>query len=163
MKKLFDKLEVKNLNILSKSEKKKFNSKLGNILDMKAEYKILTISTKLKLIKDDSKFLFFEYFGKVIPTVKTFDRNLFKSVWLDGGALGPLSRGADVMAPGLIKYIEKCVEFEKDDVLGVEIDGEGIFAVGIALMSYKEMLAVKEGPVIDILHCRGDKLDTGAI
>lgn len=163
MKKLFEKVEVKNLNILSKSEKKKFNTKLGNILDLKAEYKILTISTKLRLIKDDTKFLFFEYFGKVVPTIQTFDRSLYKTVWLDKGALGPLSRGADVMAPGLLKYSEKCVDFEKDEILGVEIEDEGIFAVGIALMSFKEMMAIREGPVIDILHSKGDKLDKGEI
>ena len=163
MKKLFEKVEVKNRNILSKAEKKKYNPKLGDILDMKTDYTVITVSTKLKLVKDNSGFLFFDYFGTVIPAIKSFNSSLFKTIWLDSGALGPISRGADVMVPGIIKFIEKCPSFHKDEILGVEIEGQGIFAVGIALMSYDEMVQKKEGPVIDILHVKGDSLDKGEI
>lgn len=161
MKKLFEKIEAKNKSTLSKADKKKYNQKLGDLLDMKLDYSLISISTKLKLIRNNEEFLFFDYFGTVIPTVKHLDRSLFKVVWLDSGALGPLSRGADVMAPGIIKYLDKSPKFERDEVLGVEIEGQGIFAVGLALMSYDEMVVKKEGPVIDILHLKGDSLDRG--
>lgn len=163
MKKLFDKVEVKNQNTLSKAEKKKFNPAIGNILDMKTDYKVLTLSTKLKLVKDETRFLLFEYLGRVYPTVSTFDKANFKTVWLDAGALGPISRGADVMAPGILKYLEKCPEFDRDEILGVEIEGQGVYAVGQVLVGYKEMVQTKEGPVVEILHCKGDNVDLGRI
>lgn len=159
MRGLFDKIELKNQSTMSKSDKKKYNSFLGNVLDLKKEYKIHQISSRLKLIKDDSKYLFFEYYDKIYPTVKNFNRDIFKTVFLDEGAIGPLSRGADVMAPGIIKYKDMSANFKKDDVVGVEIRENGIFAVGKALMDFEEMLLKAEGPVIEIFHTKGDSLD----
>lgn len=131
----------------------------GNVLDVKKEYKVYQISSKFKLIKDDSKYLFFEYYDKIYPTIHNFDRNIFKTVFLDEGAMGPLSRGADVMAPGIIKYKEKSAHFKKDDVVGIEIQENGIFGVGKALMDFEEMISKAEGPIIEIFHTKGDSLD----
>ena len=125
---------------------------------MKADYTVLSIRTELKLVKNKEEFIFFDF---LIPTVKYLDRSRFKVVWLYSGVLGPLSRGAHVMAPGIIKYLDKNPKFEKDEDLRVEIEGQGIFVIGLALMSYEEMIEKKEGPVIDILHLKGDSLDRG--
>lgn len=163
MKGLFDKLEIKHQHNISKSDKKRLNSLVGNALDLKSEYKVYHATSKLKLIKDSSRFIYFEYYDKICPTIHTFDKSIFKCVTLDSGAVGPLSRGADVMCPGIIKYKELCDKFEKDEMVGIEILNQGIFATGITLMSYDEMMNKKEGPVIKVLHVKGDRLDLGNI
>lgn len=163
MKGLFDKINAKTCSIMSKSDKKKYNATVGNVLDLKTEYKIVQITGKLKLISDSEKFLFFEYYNRVYPTIQNFDRSLFKTVVLDEGAIGPLSRGADVMAPGIIKYQDQSAHFKKDDVVGIEILNQGIFAVGLCLIDFEEMLAKKEGPAIEVYHIKNDKLYQNSI
>lgn len=158
MKSLFEKLEIKMQLTMSKADKKKYNSALGPVFDIKSEYKIHQVSSKLRLFKEDTRFLFFEYFDKMYPTVSNFDKNLFKVVVLDKGALGPVSRGADVMAPGILKYKDQSSVFQKDDVIGVEILEVGVIAVGKCLMSFDEMIKIKEGPVIEIYHTKDDAI-----
>ncbi|KAM0679703.1 translation machinery-associated protein 20 [Glugoides intestinalis] len=143
---------------MSKCEKKKYNSVLGPVFDVKSEYKIYQISSKLRLFKENNQFCFFEYFDKIYPTVNNFDKSLFQVVVVDKGALGPVSRGADVMAPGILKYKEKSSCFKKDDVIGVEIPDIGIVAVGKCLMSFDEMVKIREGPVIEIYHTKEDAI-----
>lgn len=163
MKNLFDRMEIGSQHSIGKAEKKRINSLVENALDLKSEYKVCHVSNKIKLVKDGEKFVYFEYYGKLCPTIHTFDRKIFKCVALDSGAVVPLSRGADVMSPGIIKYKDLCDKFAVDEVVGVEIIGQGIFAIGITLMSYDEMLAKNEGPVINVLHIKGDKLDLGTM
>lgn len=159
MKGLFNKVEVKSRSSLSKADKKKYNAQLGDILDIKETYTVLQISTKLKLVRNTEKFLFFEYYGRVYPAIQNFDKNLFGTVLLDEGAVEPLSRGADVMAPGVIKYKEQSCRFKKNDVVGVEIINRGVFGVGLCLMDFEEMLMKKEGPVIEMYHIKNDCLN----
>lgn len=159
MKGIFAKVDAKTQLTMSKADKKKYNAVLGNVFDLKKEYKIYNLSSKLRLFKDGPKVLFFEYFDKMYPTVHNFDKNVFKTVLLDEGAVGPLSRGADVMAPGVIKYQEQASKFKKNEVVGIEIIGKGIFAVGLALMDFEEVLQKKEGPVIEVYHTEGDSID----
>ncbi|ELA42508.1 uncharacterized protein VICG_00607 [Vittaforma corneae ATCC 50505] len=164
MKGLFDKIGTKTCcSTMSKSDKKKYNVAMGNVLDMKTEYKMVQITGKLKLIRDSEKFLFFEYYNRIYPTIQNFDKSLFKTVVLDEGAVGPLSRGADVMAPGVIKYQNQSVHFKKDDVVGIEILNQGIFAIGLCLIDFEEMLLKKEGPVIEVYHIKNDMLDQNLI
>lgn len=163
MKALFSKVVTKTSSTLSKSDKKKYNASLGNIFDLKADYKVIQITSKLKLIRSAEKFLFFEYYDKIYPTVQNFDKTLFKTVVLDEGALLPLSRGADVMAPGVIKYKHMSSNFSAGDVVGVEILNHGIYAVGQSLIGFDEMLKVGEGQVIEIYHTKNDDLGENLI
>ena len=165
MRGLFDRIEIKNQNSMSKSDKKRFNCAVGNALDMKLEYKVCHVSSKFKLIKEDSsaKFVYFEYYDKIYPTIHSFSRDAFKHVVLDSGAIGPLSRGSDVMCPGIIKYKDLSDKFNKNEIIGVEIIDQGIFAIGVSLMSYDEMMVVGTGPAIEIFHVKGDNLDIGNI
>lgn len=158
MKGLFKSLEIKSESPLSKQDKKK------NDLDIKTEYKIYNISSKLKLIGDSNFILFFRYYDRTFPTVKNLNsgncnQDLYKRVFLDSGAIGPLTRGADVMCAGIIKYKDKSNIYQKDDIVIIEIIEQDIIAVGIALISFDETLKKNEGAAIEILHIRGDSLD----
>lgn len=160
MRGLFEKITTKNCSSMSKSDKKKYNQLLGNIIDLKSEYKIVQIASKFKLFKDNTnKYLFFEYFDQIYPTIQNFDKNIFKTIFLDEGAIGPLTRGADVMIPGILKYKERSDKFIKNEVVGIEIIDQGVFAVGKCLMDFEEMDKVKEGPAIEVYHVKGDHLN----
>jgi len=159
MKGLFSKVSIKSQNTMSKQDKKKINAKSSIKLDQKAEYKVCSISSKIKLYRDDKSIILFEYYDRVFPTIHSFDRSCFKRVVLDAGAVGPLMRGADVMCPGVIKYKDMSDDFEENEIVGIEIIDQGIIGVGVTLMSYNEMIKKKEGPVIDVLHIKGDFID----
>lgn len=148
---------------MGKADKKKINASIGDALDIKQEYKFLCMNNRTKVIKHNGTALYFLYFDKIFPTIRNFDRSLYKCVYLDDGAVGPLERGANVMAPGILRYREMCPRFSSNEILGVEIVGDGLIAVGISLMSSEEMESTKEGPVVEILHLRGDALDGGRI
>lgn len=146
-------------HIISKLDKKKINVLVNNALDLKQEYRLCLLNNRSQIIRKDDRSLYFQYYGKIFPTIRNFDKSLYKCVCLDSGAVGPLSRGADVMAPGILKYESMSSEFSKDDIVGVEIIEVGVFAVGLALMSSAEMRKAGEGSVISILHIKGDALD----
>lgn len=150
-------------HIMGKADKKKINAIITDALDLKQEYKLFCMNNRTKVIKHNNSALYFLYFDKIFPTIQNFNKNLYKCVFLDDGAVGPLTRGADVMAPGILKHQEMCPEFSKNEILGVEIIGKGLIAVGMSLLSSEEMKKVREGPVVDIFHLKGDSLDDGKI
>ncbi|KAI5169979.1 hypothetical protein PAEPH01_1145 [Pancytospora epiphaga] len=150
-------------HVIGKADKKKFNAIVPNALDIKQEYRIVHLNNKTKVIKQEHIPLYFQYHNQVFPTIRNFRKDVFRSVFLDAGVLVPLARGADIMAPGILKFIDTCPEFTSGEPLGIEVEGKGVCAVGIAVMSFGEMKKVGEGPVINILHVMGDALDQGVI
>ncbi|ORD98119.1 MCTS1 [Hepatospora eriocheir] len=159
MKNLFKNVEIKQSNKMSKKDIKQLNKLNYVCLDLKLSYTQVTLKNRVKIIKNnEGKALYFEYFNKVYPTVENFDRKLHKTVLLDEGALGPLNRGADVMIPGIIKYKDKIEEFEKDEIVGIEIETVGIFAVGKTLFSLKEMINKNSGVGIEVYNLKSDKI-----
>lgn len=166
-----NKTTVTTTHIMGKSDKKKFNTQLTKqfsdanlsteghgLLDIKKEYKIICLNNRAKIIKLEGSSMYFQYFDNTFPTIQNFDKDIYKVIKLDQGAAGPLLRGAEVMAPGVLKFGEINDNFEKDQVVGIEIEGMGIFAVGITLVSSIEMKKTKQGPVIDIIHIKDDEL-----
>lgn len=159
MKGLFSKISAKSQNILSKQDKKKINSKIPNILDLKAEYKVFHVSSKLKLYGNEDSIVLFEYYDRLFPTIHSFNKDNFKRVTLDSGAMGPLMRGADVMCPGVLKYKELSDKFENNEIVGIEILDHGITGVGVTNMSYDDMIKLKEGSLVSVYHVKGDCVD----
>jgi len=77
------------------------------------------------------------------------------TVVVDMGAVGPILNGADVMAPGIVRYDE----FGEGDVVYVADQERGrVFAVGVALVSSSELKGMRRGKVVKNLHYAGDRL-----
>ena len=78
-----------------------------------------------------------------------------KYVIVNEGAVKPILRGADVMAPGIIDY----TEFSKDDIVAVlEPKEKKPIAITKALMDIKTGLMPSKGKVLENLHYIGDKI-----
>ncbi|MHA1721682.1 MAG: DUF1947 domain-containing protein [Candidatus Baldrarchaeia archaeon] len=95
---------------------------------------------------------------KFFPTIWFLDKfsvDLPKVV-IDLGAVARVSKGADVMVPG-ITHINKKFK-EGDIVIVVEEKHERVIAVGLAQMEYDEIITSKKGKAIRNIHHVGDKL-----
>ncbi len=129
-------------------------------MDKKNTYTLVLLTNNIKIIKNENSVpIYFTHYDKLYPTVNSFDKNEYKTVLLDSGAMAPISRGADVMIPGILKFKEENSGLSKDDVVGIEIENEGIFAVGKSLLNFKDLERVKSGVAIEILHFKGDTLE----
>jgi len=81
----------------------------------------------------------------------------FKYVLTDQGAMKPILRGADVMAPGIIDNNE----FLKGDIVVIFANTKSSnipIAVGKALKDSKELNYSKKGKVVKNLHRIGDRI-----
>lgn len=96
-----------------------------------------------------------------MPTIKTLEKNIMELpiIYLDEGATGPIQRGANVMAPGIYKYINMCTgDFKTNDVVCISIIEKGILAVGMALLDKNNLTEHTAGEAVTILHIDNDEL-----
>ena len=155
--KFFDKEKVTQCNLLGKKEIKEFIKNGCDFLNTKEKYKNYQLSNKSSVIVDENKnILFFTYFDKICFN---FSLKKHKQIYLDSGALKPLERGADVMIPGILKYLDKQDNFEEGDVLHINIEGHGIYAVGVAKLSLTECKQRGEGVCVDVLNVNNGYLE----
>lgn len=109
------------------------------------------------LLLVDGKPLLFKINDSVLPTLmaEAVVSKLPKAV-VDMGAVRFVCNGADIMAPGIVRYEGA---FKKGDVLVVaDVRHCKPLAIGEALYSSEEANAVKQGPVIKSRHYVGDKI-----
>jgi len=104
---------------------------------------------------------FFQHEGKWLPHLKLLLKNTIPNlpiVVVDSGAVTPLLRGADVMAPGVR---EVRGEFHPGDPVVVVDEKYGRpLVVGLALVDSSAIVSgsVKRGKVVENIHRVGDKL-----
>jgi PUA domain protein len=101
--------------------------------------------------------LFFKAGDKVLPTLlfTEFTAKAPKIV-VDMGAVPYVCKGADVMAPGIVR-IEG--EFGKGDlVLVVDMKFGKALAVGESLIDAETARTTKKGPIVKTLHYVSDKI-----
>ena len=101
--------------------------------------------------------LFYKAGGKVLPTLlfSEFTAKAPKIV-VDMGAVPYVCKGADVMAPGIVR-IEG--EFSKGDlVLVVDMKFGKALALGESLYDAENAKQTKKGPVVKTLHYVSDKI-----
>jgi PUA domain protein len=95
--------------------------------------------------------------GILFPTL-LFEElfSIIPKIVVDMGAVPYVCKGADVMAPGVVALKG---EFEESDLLLVvdELHGKPL-AVGLALFSSEDILAITGGKILKNLHYVGDKL-----
>lgn len=104
----------------------------------------------------DEKPLFAESQGRAFPTLKssTFLAQAARAV-VDMGAIKHVCNGADIMAPGIVRFIG---EFEKGNfLLVVDEKFSKPIAIGEALCDSEEVKTIKKGPVIENRHFVGDE------
>lgn len=108
-----------------------------------------------KVFIKDGVPLLIETEGRLIPSTYAAEACKYPRVIVDSGAVRPIVRGADVMAPG-IREVEGPMEV--GDVMAVAEEGVGrVIAVGVALMSKGEVFEVRKGKALKVLHRVGDE------
>lgn len=107
------------------------------------------------LIKGDDVFLI-KAEGKFLPHLKSVNESLYKSVYVDKGAIPFVIKGADLMRPGIRKIDDG---FEKDEIVLVKDENHNkSIAIGFALFSSDEMREQKSGKSVKIFHYVGDNV-----
>ncbi|MCW4019321.1 MAG: DUF1947 domain-containing protein [Candidatus Bathyarchaeota archaeon] len=110
-----------------------------------------------ELLLIDSKPLLFKMGEAVFPTLMSelIVAQLSRAV-VDMGAVRFVCNGADVMAPGIVRYEG---EFDVGDVVVIVDEKHGKpLALGEALYSSAEAKGVKQGPVVKSRHYVSDKI-----
>ena len=96
--------------------------------------------------------------GKPIPHLLFLLRRGYSwlpSIVVDEGAVRPISRGADLMRPGVVEFRG---DFDKGDIVVVVERSRGLpLAVHEALMGREEAEAAERGRVSKSLHHVGDR------
>jgi PUA-domain protein len=152
--------------VLSKKERKKLVEKLTSIygdtgIDKDDVVEIYEEKGKPKVILVNGEPAFIEDGGRVFPHLKYLLKHPLPNIpviVVDMGAVKPLLRGADLMAPG-IRDIKG--SFHKGDVVVVvEEKYHKPFVVGLALIDSEEIVSgkVKRGKVVKNIHRIGDSL-----
>ncbi len=91
----------------------------------------------------------------VYPTLFFSEESGLKTVVVDMGAVGPVSRGSDVMIPGIVKLDQ----FKEGEVLQIKDEKHHVsIAVGVSLMSSDEVKRRDRGRCIRNLHWVGDEI-----
>ena len=158
-----DQLKVKSRVQLRKSVKNKmlkdlistFGEEMSGLEDKPLEKIALE---EYSLILVDGKPLLFEIEGRLFPTVRgALEMELQKRVvTVDKGAIRFVSKGADIMAPGIVAADPEIKE--GDFVIIVEETHRKPLAIGKALMIGAEMVEATSGKAIKSITHVGDKL-----
>ena len=101
--------------------------------------------------------IFFAVDNLIIPTLKTLlQKQFLKTITVDMGAIPFVTKGADVMRPGIVKISENV---KKNELVCVVDEKHGkTLAVCQALFSTEEMQQMQKGKVLKNLHYVGDEV-----
>ena len=110
-----------------------------------------------ELLLIDGKPTLFKTADSVLPMLTSAEiLTQLPKVVVDMGAVRFVCNGADVMAPGIVRYDG---EFVKGDVVVVvDVKYGKPLALGEVLYSSEEARAIKQGPVIKTRHYVSDKV-----
>lgn len=111
---------------------------------------------KVILVDNDIAFMIIE--DDIVFTLRGLYKYQPKEyfVIVDMGAVGFVTKGADVMAPGIVDA-DECIQ-EHDYVWVCDEKHKKPLAVGIALITGEEMKGKKTGKAIKNIHFVGDRL-----
>ncbi len=157
-------MKIKNRHRLKEREVKELALDLktrfrSNFFDEKAAVDIGTLEEFTVLLINDS-IDFMIYNNKVVFTLQGVAKYQPKTnfVVVDMGAVGFVTKGADVMAPGITDADES---IQKEDLVWICDEKHHMsLAVGVALMSGEEMKTKKQGKAVKTVHYVGDRLWT---
>ena len=155
-------VKIKNRHRLKERDVKELINELKtrfrcDFFDSKASVEIGTLEEFTVLLVDDS-IIFFIYNDKLMFTLQGLNKYQSNTnfVVVDMGAVSFITKGADVMAPGIT---DADPLIQKDDFVWIcDEKHRKLLAVGIALMTGEEMKTKKPGKAVKILHYVGDRL-----
>lgn len=153
-------MKIKKRYYLQKKKLKKLIKQLGNYANLirpKSKVEILE-SDPYDIILIDGKPLVMQIDDTYFPTLKgALELKINTSyVVVDMGAVKFMTKGADVMSPGITEA-DKNIE-KGDMVIIIEETHRKPLAIGKALISGPEMVEANEGKAVKTLHYIGDKL-----
>jgi PUA-domain protein len=112
------------------------------------------------VIKRNNESIFFYYKGKLTPTLKLLQtHSLLKKITVDMGAIKFVTKGADIMRPGITNIDSEIKENEM--IVIIDETHKKPLAVGKALLDAETMQNAEKGKVIMNIHWVGDPLWVG--
>ncbi len=149
-------LKAKEAKALLKEASERLKISLENIFG--AEARIEAVETDFgEIFLINSKPLLFKKEGKVFPTL-LFTEFLASApkVVVDMGAVPHICNGADVMAPGIVRFEGN---FNKGDLVFVVDEKHGKpIALGEIAYDNADAVKIKHGVVVKNIHFVGDKI-----
>ncbi len=147
-------LKSKEINEIIQMLKNKFSS---DFFDNRSSVETGNLE-EFKVILVDNEVDFMMHEENVVFTLRGLYKYKPKEyfVVVDMGAVGFVTKGADVMVPGIVDADERILEH--DYVWICDETHKKPLAVGIALMTGEEMKNKQEGKAIKNIHFVGDKL-----
>lgn len=131
------------------------NSRLGISLNSE-KIEETTIGEEAKLFWAEEAPILIRTDDALIPTL-TYQEALghLPNVLVDMGAIPHVCSGADIMAPGIVSV----QEFESNQLVVIRDERHGkALAIGLSLLSSKEIQEKKRGKAVKNLHYVGDKI-----
>lgn len=140
-----------------------FGETILQSIDSKSSFKISNLEENIDIIYVNDAPSFLKLKDNFIPSLKLLislkKGEIPRRIVIDMGAVPFISKGADVMRPG-IKEVDSQIEKDGPVIIIDEKHGKPI-AVGIAMYSSEEISSMNEGKVIKTLHYIGDKIWQG--
>ena len=140
--------------LVQASDKLKVN--LEDVFDSKALVEVVE-SDFGELLLINAKPLLFKVKDIVLPTLMANELlSGLPKVVVDMGAIRFVCNGADVMAPGIVRYEGT---FAKNDLaLVVDMKHGKLLALGEILYNSEEVKGIKQGPIVKTEHYVSDKI-----
>lgn len=114
-------------------------------------------SNKPKIILLNGQPAFFYYGEKLIPLLKYLQQHeLLKKVTVDMGAIKFIVNGADVMRPGIVAIDDNV--HQDEPVVIIDEKNKKPIAVGFPLLDGADLMVLKNGKAVKIIHYVGDAL-----
>ncbi len=159
-------MEIKKRHDMSKSEVKKLLAQIdgsyvsGKLPPAKGRYEVCETDKDIRVILYDGSSAFLIRDESVIPSLRLFlnsdVRTLPHRIVVDMGAIRFVTNGADIMRPG-ITDADPSITKGSFVVIGDVNHGKPL-AIGIAMYSGEELLAMDDGKVVKNLHYVGDSI-----
>lgn len=154
-------MKIKKRFFLKNKKVKEIKKELGNfqnIIPKKSQVELVKIEDYPDILLIDGKPLLMQIEGKTIPTLHAMINEDIQEKYatVDMGAINFVIKGADIMSPGIVDADEKIEP--GDTIVIIEESHHKPLAIGISLITGKEMVDNDKGKAIENLHYVGDSI-----
>ncbi|WP_292474761.1 RNA-binding protein [Methanosphaera sp.] len=154
-------MKIKKRFFLKNKKVKEIKKELGNfqtIIPKKSQVELVKIEDYPDILLIDGKPLLMQIEGKTIPTLHAMINEDIQEKYatVDMGAINFVIKGADIMSPGIVDADENIEP--GDTIVIIEETHHKPLAIGISLITGKEMVDNNKGKAIENLHYVGDSI-----